>query len=674
MKRTLTIRRQLLLIGGGLALLVVLGAAGVVGLSVFLSRSDTARLEAYADERETANRVMRGILRQLAAASNPDPVGAFQVAGDEVRAAIASYAEQDLTQRERQELDSLNARHVAMEAEAERSYELFLSGDVVGGMQSWGTETSLGYAFIDRLEDFLALRQEGVEALHQQQGWILSLLFILSGVLGLLVWAGGGVFAWTIGRRVTGPLRRLSEASSRIERGELQARVPVEADTEFRAVCLNFNSMAERLEEMTRDLQDKNGQLTQALEQVRETQADLIQSEKLSAMGRMTAGLAHELNNPLASVLGYTELLNEALSGEASASSPEKMRRELVAPVLQEARRARSLIQEFLQLARKSPADLVSVSIRDTLQRARMRMEQAVKEAGVDLRVGTIPDVTVTADPVMLDGVFINIVSNALDALKEAGNERPRIEVRGEVAGDRVAVTIEDNGPGLEQPDRIFEPFFTTKPVGKGTGLGLALAHQFVEQFGGCIRADDAQHGGARFLVTLPIEKRHGKEETDRGGPASESDAVVTREADDSPGQTYKASPAVAPAHEGPSILVVEDEEALRSLQKRLLDRLNARVFLAGSASEARFVLDEEFVDVVICDVKMPGESGYEFYLSLTRERPDLAERFLFVTGDVGGEHVSEIARTRPDMVIQKPFDVADYLSRVRNLIESAPV
>ena len=218
--------------------------------------------------------------------------------------------------------------------------------------------------------------------------------------------------------------------------------------------------------------------------------------------------------------------------------------------------------------------------------------------------------------------------------------------------GEEVELVVEDDGPGFEDLDRAFEPFFTTKGVGEGTGLGLAIVHQSVRAFGGEVVAENRREGGARVVVRLPAADPVEPREPERiaGDPSSASDPETAIR-----------------------ILVVDDEELLRSLQRRILERLPAEVILAEDAARAREILDAQGVDLVISDVKMPGESGLSLFRWVEREHPELAERFLFVTGDVSGESLVELAERHPERFVRKPFQVSTYVEKVRRILDTAP-
>ncbi len=453
-------------------------------------------------------------------------------------------------------------------------------------------------------------------------------------------------------RRVVAPLDALRLATAQIGLGNLDVRVPVAYDDEFRSFADGFNEMSSSLAQTRADLERRNASLSEALEQVRTAQHELVQSEKLGAIGRMTAGLAHELNNPLATVLGYSELLSVVLHDHPDTPAAE-LQSAYVEPILQEARRSRLLVRSLLQFARRSDAEVGPVRLLDALHIATDLRKFAFDQAGVRLDTRDVPDVVVIAERQRLQAVFLNLMNNALDVMAARGHGT--LTVRALVTEASVELLFDDDGPGLVEPARVFEAFYTTKGVGEGTGLGLALVSRFMESFGGNIAAENLPLGGARFVLNFT-----------RASP----DAA----ADEREGTSYKT-----PAHASPLplrqasrrqlVLVVEDEAPLQRLHRTLLARLDVDVCLADAVAPAKEMLAAHSFDVIISDVRMPGESGIDFYRWISETRPELTSRFLFVTGDAEAPDVIEVMLGRPDALLRKPFDAREYLSRVAQLL-----
>jgi signal transduction histidine kinase/CheY-like chemotaxis protein len=684
-----SLRHRILVMGSvvSVLLLTVVGALMVLSLS---ARSQLTRVtQDFIEEQHIADRITHAVMRQLAATTalrSDAGVGEevlrrdFQDAGDEVHGEIRRYLFRDLSPQERLQLEEMGEVHQRMEVAASRASDLFQQGRQEEAEAAREVMFDHLLAFLETTGTFLRMREGRMSALQERQEAAFRLFYLGGGFLAFLLVVAGLVLASLLHRRIARPLEALAHATDQVGAGDLSVRLSPARDQEIQALVMGFNRMAESLEHTTADLERRNQELSSTLQALQETQAELIQAEKLSAMGRMTAGLAHELNNPLAGVVGHGQLLAEELArGTGGKDAP--VLEEHLTPLLREAERAKGLVRTFLHLARRAEARLQPVDLRTALQGVVTLREAAYRQSGLHLDVGEIPEVRVQADEQMLQGIFLNLVNNALDAMgtlppemrgggapgdeDRDGGRGPALRIHGRTQGERVRLVFEDDGPGLERPDRVFEPFYTTKPVGAGTGLGLALAHRFALAFGGEIRAENRPEGGARFTLDLRV--------------ATQADAAADffgeagwggrREEGSLPAPGQLPPPLALDPGTRPGVLVVEDEETLRQLQERLLRRLPVQVHMASNAEEARRLLDTQEVDVILCDVKMPGESGLDLYRWLQRTAPERLRGFLFVTGDVNAPELSELAGREPDLFLHKPFNVSEYLERVSALL-----
>jgi two-component system NtrC family sensor kinase len=228
----------------------------------------------------------------------------------------------------------------------------------------------------------------------------------------------------------------------------------------------------------------------------------LIQQEKLAAIGQLVSGVAHELNNPLAGVMAYAELL---MASSAVAAEPET--RQALETIRHEAMRASKIVSHLLTFARRQPSERVEVDLNSIVNDTLDLRRYAIRTAQIELEVILDPALPHTwADPFQLQQVLLNLVGNAEQALNEWSGTR-RIVVRTRRVGEQVELSVADSGPGVraEMRDRIFNPFFTTKPVGQGTGLGLSISDGIVRDHCGRIRVESQPGEGATFVVELPI-------------------------------------------------------------------------------------------------------------------------------------------------------------------------
>src|SRR6184192_3271584 len=236
----------------------------------------------------------------------------------------------------------------------------------------------------------------------------------------------------------------------------------------------------------------------QSLENLERLQTELVQKEKLASLGQLVAGAAHEINNPLAAILGYSELLctSETLSPEQSAMANK---------IGQQARRTRDLVADLLSFAQQTPAEKVAVDLGMLLQRA-VQIELLHLDGRIRLETDIDPALPrVWGNTNQLFQAFVQVIANAIDALEEVGGGT--VTVRGGREGHELVLEFSDSGPGIREPAKVFDPFYTTKPIGKGTGLGLSATYGVVQHHQGHITCYNKPEGGALFIVRLPVAR-----------------------------------------------------------------------------------------------------------------------------------------------------------------------
>jgi signal transduction histidine kinase/ActR/RegA family two-component response regulator len=391
-----------------------------------------------------------------------------------------------------------------------------------------------------------------------------------------------------------------------------------------------------RLEALLRDVTERK----KLDDETRDIYHQLLQAEKMAALGQTVSGVAHELNNPLATILSWAERLTQKPALEPSV-------RRGVETILREAERAARIARNLLAFARKrqttrSTVDLNQV-VRETL--ALRAYEQRVSNiAVIDALAAGLPHVL--ADPHQIQQVLLNLVINAEQAMLSASGHGV-IVARSWHESDHEAVVLEinDDGPGIPddlQP-KIFDPFFTTKDIGKGTGLGLTVAYAIVQEHGGRIRLESRPAHGTSFYVELPVS-------------GAKLQPVAA------------ARPAQAPLGpiETASILVVEDEAALAAAVIDALQDVGYAVEHAADGEEALEKVRGGVFSLVICDLKMPRMDGPAFYRSLAAADPVLARKVIFVTGDVAGTDAEKFLTTSGCRWLAKPFRLGDLVKYVR--------
>lgn len=298
-----------------------------------------------------------------------------------------------------------------------------------------------------------------------------------------------------VSRRVTRPIQDLTEGARAVARGELQTRIPFASSDEIGALARAFNDMAASLSSSRSQLTEKNDALLAVNRELVTMQQQLIRSERLATIGQLAAGVSHEIDNPVGIILGYAELLLEDLE----QSDP---RRDDVQAIIEECRRCRRITGGLLGLARSTSSECTALEINALLAGVfdSLRPQKIFRYLELDLMPS--PDnPRVVGDSDQLRQVFVNLMLNAAQAL--GGQGRIGIEVR--TGESKVEVLVVDSGSGIAEEirDRIFDPFFSTKPRGEGTGLGLTLCRQLIEEHGGSIDVESSG-GGGRFRIVLP--------------------------------------------------------------------------------------------------------------------------------------------------------------------------
>ena len=454
-------------------------------------------------------------------------------------------------------------------------------------------------------------------------------------LLGVLV---SGLMVWFFLRRITHPLVELRDNAEAVGRGDFTRRIERFSNDECGEVAEAFNRMTENLQTSRADLE-------KAVATIKTTEAQLIQSEKLSAVGQFVAGIAHELNNPLTTVIGFSDLLQH--------TELEQKYKNQIDRIASAATRCHKIVHSLLGFARQHEPER-------KLARLPEIFDAVVEFLSYDMRTNNItivreygPDLPpIMADAHQLQQVILNILSNARQAI-ETFRRDGRIVLKTGATDTHVWLRISDNGPGMsrETLSRIFDPFFTTKPQGKGTGLGLSLSYGIIQEHQGAIRAESTPGQGAEFIIELPIADKPAD------GVRIKKDGSVTPF-----GQN------VAPLR----ILVVDDEEPILHLVQEVLRLDGHTVDTATSGQSGLKLAEQTRYDVIVTDWKMPGLNGMQMHEDLIARDPATARRMLFMTGDVIGEKFQDFLKTHSLTCLPKPFSLREFQSAIARLRRGA--
>jgi len=364
-------------------------------------------------------------------------------------------------------------------------------------------------------------------------------------------------------------------------------------------------------------------------------QRQLIQSEKAAALGQLVSGVAHELNNPLTTILGHAQLLQDC----ADAGVAEQ-----AAVMEREARRSQRIIEGLLSFARERAVEVAPTNVNEAILEALRMPAYRMTVDDVEVHTDLDPHLPVIeADVHQLQQVFLNIINNAHFAMRDTGGHLYVTTAR---QGDFVEITFRDTGPGMSdvQINRAFDPFFTTKDVNEGTGLGLSVSQGIIRRHGGGIELSSGPGAGVTILIRLPAR------------PAR-------------PGVTTDAVGAAPAAGGGARVLMVDDEVPLLDLVRRALTAIGHDVDTAADAQRALDMLRENDYDVILSDLRMPGIDGDEFHRRLVEGWPHLAPRFVMVTGDTVAVETSRLLERKNIRTLCKPFTIGELRDTVATVL-----
>lgn len=480
------------------------------------------------------------------------------------------------------------------------------------------------------LDQLNSLQSQKLEHLAQAQirsshTWLISMLSL--GLAGILVLVGVGFFL-QIG--FIRPLKGVMEAVNRIQQGDFSGAWATDSagQHEMAELRTGIAYMAKSLSDLYGDLER---QVNVRTEELNRAQSQLLQAEKMSAMGQMVSGVAHEVNNPLTVIMGCAELAKLKIQEhQLDGILP------MLDDILDQAERCKHTVSGLLKFSRKSAPALTACDLNQLIQDVvRLRLyEMTTTQIHLNLDLDpTVPSLTL--DGHRIQQVILNLINNAIDAIRGHA-ESGEIFITTRMEENTIKLTIQDTGGGIRHPDRVFEPFFTTKEPGKGTGLGLSLCEQIVREHGGLIRAKNVNKG-ARFEVSLP---RHQPTPTEvQAKPIRPVPATV----------------------KGLNALVVDDETSILEIQSVFLKRLGISATLVESVEKAIEFVEKQKPDLIICDIHLKGQmDGFGFFHWLETHRPELVRHFIFISGDLVALRSTKMESTHCPY-LQKPFTFQQF-------------
>ena len=487
-------------------------------------------------------------------------------------------------------------------------------------------------------------------ALNNQRDWkaddaqlrkdTLRLYFVLGG-FGLI-----SVFALVVFRRVHrrdiwGPLEELRQMVLQVRGGNLSPEGRIPNTVEFGALVTGFHEMSAEIRKRRQSLEEQVRARTAELEA---TQRELIEAAKLASIGDLVSGVAHEVNNPLTTILGFAEL-------ELVRPELDPRLRVHLQTIKDESVRLKMLVTNLSNFARRAPQRHERFDLRQALGRMVDLRKYQLGAVDITLHFSAPSEsIWVWGDQDHLVQVFFNLVLNAEHAVL-ARPGRGDIWLECGVKGDRAWAAVLDNGVGIpaNMLERIFEPFVTTRLAGQGSGLGLSISRNIILQHKGTMTVESSEGQGAAFRISLPLAS------PPEAAPPSSSGQV-------------KASQD-APLPKGLRALVIDDEPSLTDMMTEFLRSIGWEGTVLNNPAQLETQLDSKPFDVVLCDLKMPGRNGMEVLRWLREHRPKLARRFLLMTGNLADAPEKDAASLEGIPVLRKPFTLVRLREALKMLL-----
>jgi len=484
--------------------------------------------------------------------------------------------------------------------------------------------------------------------------WLRILVLVL-GVfpLTVMLW-----FRRAHDRRIWAPLEQLHGMVMEVQRGNLDVRGEVPETVELGSLTTAFLVMACELKGMRDSLEEKVRERAAELEAAHK---DLLRSAKLASLGQLVSGVAHEINNPLTSILGFSEVVLGRLGLDPS------MRTQLQV-VRDEALRLEHLVANLSRISRRGPRQLHRMDLRTVP--ARMLQLRSYQLAANNVRLQYTPaekPLWVKGDADLLLQVMLQLALNAEQSIRES-REKGEIRLKCDVWDGRARITVEDedNGCGMtaEVRDHIFDPFFTNRPMWQGTGLGLSVCHSIVEHHDGEVGVESEVGRGTTIRVLLPLATASEDFIQEHGSAVRQEEPQIA----------VSNKPAEVPARADPArrFLVIDDETEILNLVSFVLAKTGAAVVTLRDSTRLDSILNQPAFDAVLCDLKMPGQDGLSVLRTLRQAHPALARKFLLMTGNLAYADKAQI-ELEGVPVLPKPFTLVRLRAMVGEILSSNP-
>ena len=481
--------------------------------------------------------------------------------------------------------------------------------------------------------------------LAEYTNWLRAFLLMLGAFpLFAMLW-----FGHAHRREIWAPLEQLHGMVTEVKHGNLDVKGEVPKNVELGSLTAAFLAMASELRDIRDSLEEKVRQRALQLEAAHN---DLLRAAKLASLGQLVSGVAHEINNPLTSILGFTEVV-------LGRPGLEPAVRTQLQTVREEALRLKALVGNLSRMSRHHPEQLHRMDLRTVP--ARMLELRSYQLAANNIRVQYTParaPIFVKGDAELLLQAMLQLILNAEQSIRES-LQKGEIQLKCDVWDGRARITIEDNGCGIppEIREHIFDPFFTSRPTWQGTGLGLSICHSVVEQHDGKIDVESEVGRGTTIRVLLPLA-------------STDTPSLPTQEPIE-PTATGQELALVGPARR---FLVIDDETEILNLVSVVLAKTGATVVVLQDSTRLDSILNSiskrDTFDAVLCDLKMPGQDGLAILRTLRERQPDLARKFLLMTGNLADADKARI-ELEGVRILPKPFTLVHLRAVIGEIVSS---
>ena len=640
--------------------------AGVLGLSFLIRSRITAEVTALQRRLSMHNQIFiayDGMLLDFWRAFPPpgpsNSAANYRADTDKIRSLLTQFRQTSTSQDEREEVARIEQKMDSFLAVTDRLLDRAPAKEQITADEKavMANRENMRNIFQESAgQEFEHLRSAN-RRLDVYNRALYALLLVLGLYpIGVMIWfrQAQELNLWT-------PLERLYGMVMEVKRGNLKVKCEIPETVELGTLTAAFLSMSEELADMRDSLEER---VRMRAAQLEAANRDLLRAAKLASLGQLVSGVAHEINNPLTSILGFSEVVLSRPGLDANL-------RGQLQTIRSEAIRLKRLVANLSTFSREAPQNYSNIDLRPVPDRLLQLRSYQLAANNIKI-IYDRPDsaVWVNANGEQLIEVMLHLALNAEQAIRSC-RDKGEIHVSCETKDGKAILTVKDDGCGMAEGmrEQIFDPFFTTKPMGRGTGLGLSISHRIIDQHGGQLSIESAAGCGTSVRISLPLAEGGGAHPAGSDEGTRRQAPPATGKSDPIPTYPFRAEPIHReyPSHasETARILAIDDEAEILSLVSVVLGKTGAEVVTLQDPTRLNSVLDKKHFDAVLCDLKMPGQDGIAVLRWLREKRPELARHFLLMTGNLADADKAVI-ELEDVPILPKPFSIG----RLREMLD----